>query len=274
MRFVRRTVRKTLEKLGVPLSQIEILPYIWRGLGGKLSALTHGKSAVSASCQVPDLRRKYLELGLLHSSGIFVEIGAFDGEQFSNTSFLADQGWRGLYVEPVPDFCRRIKHRHALNNVAVENVAISQTRGTCVLDLMGALSTSNTAMLQAHRSIAWAESAVHVEKKIEVKAETLEAVLAHHAIPANFDLMIVDVEGNEEPIIVSLLASRWRPRVLVVELCDIHPDFSHAIELQDSHRRVRQSLLASRYREFYTDYINSIFRLECDGNSSGRRTNN
>src|SRR5258708_2621814 len=47
-------------------------------LTGKLSAMTKGESAISLSCQIPDLRRKYLDLGLPRRSGTFVEIGAFD----------------------------------------------------------------------------------------------------------------------------------------------------------------------------------------------------
>ena len=46
------------------------------------------------------------------SKGTFVEIGAYDGESFSNTSFLADLGWNGLYVEPVPKFAALCRARH------------------------------------------------------------------------------------------------------------------------------------------------------------------
>jgi FkbM family methyltransferase len=228
-------------------------------LAGKLSVMTKGESAISPSCQIPDLRRKYLDLGLPCRSGIFVEIGAFDGEQFSNTSFLADQGWRGVYVEPVPAFCRQIKHRHALNNVAIENVAISKTSGTCVLHLMESLSTTNSGSLEAYKSVPWARSLAQGATAIVVKTDYLDSVLARHAIPDVFDLMIIDVEGAEEFIVRCLLDGQWRPTVLIVELCDIHPDFHEAAELQASHRRTRESILQSGYRESYSDAINSIF---------------
>jgi hypothetical protein len=124
---------------------------------------------------------------------------------------------------------------------------------------MDALSTINPASLEAYRSIPWARSSADVATVVEVKTDSLNSVLARHAIPHNFDLMIIDVEGSEEPIVVSLLGSPWRPKVLVVELCDIHPDFSSEIELQTSHKRIRQSIIASGYREFYSDPVNSIF---------------
>src|ERR1700757_1585285 len=58
----------------------------------KFSTMTKGTSPVSISCQIPNLRDRYESLGLNPHIGYFVEDGAFDGESFSNTSFLADQG--------------------------------------------------------------------------------------------------------------------------------------------------------------------------------------
>ncbi len=40
-------------------------------------------------------------------NGVFVEVGAFDGEQFSNTLFFERvMGWKGLCVEPSAAFSR------------------------------------------------------------------------------------------------------------------------------------------------------------------------
>src|SRR5262245_48523352 len=109
----------------------------------KFSTMTQGTSPVPISCQIPNLRERYESFGLSPHTGYFVEIGAFDGESFSNTSFLADQGWSGLYVEPVPTFCSQIKLRHLfnLNRVSIENSAMAETAGVSDLHLMGTLST-------------------------------------------------------------------------------------------------------------------------------------
>src|SRR5262245_17522058 len=115
----------------------------------KLRTIANGTSAVSSSCQIPNLRAQYESLGLSPHTGYFVEVGAFDGESFSNTSFLADQGWAGLYVEPVPHFCKRIKFRHLfnLNRISIENSALAERSGTSNLHLMDALSTLNGHVL-------------------------------------------------------------------------------------------------------------------------------
>ena len=125
---------------------------------GKASALIKGSARVSVSCQIPSIREKYAALGLKSDAGIFVEVGGYDGESFSNTSFLADQGWRGIYVEPLPKYCRQARIRHILNNVAIENVAIDDKPGIMTLFDMGSLSSLRPEVVSAYREISWAKT--------------------------------------------------------------------------------------------------------------------
>lgn len=232
-----------------------------RAFGGKLSVMAHGQSPISPSCQVPDLRQRYRDLGLDQRAGFFVEIGGFDGEAFSNTSFLADQGWSGLYVEPVPVYAARIKVRHLFNRIAVETAAIAEQVGILRLHDMGPLSTALDQVHEAYRTIEWSRPWTERAQPVEVRAETLATVLQRHRVPHDLQLMVIDVEGGEVPVVTALLESPWRPRVLIVELCDRHPDFSRSPDLQDAHAALRERLLQSGYREAYSDHINTIFRL-------------
>src|SRR5579885_680685 len=67
------------------------------------------------TCQIPILGGLYEHLFGERTDGTFVEVGAYDGETYSNTSSLADLGWRGVYVEPVPSSVARCRQRHARN---------------------------------------------------------------------------------------------------------------------------------------------------------------
>lgn len=231
-----------------------------RAVAGKTSAVITGIAPVAPTCQVPGLRAKYEELGLPVRGGLFVEIGAFDGESWSNTSFLADQGWRGVYVEPVPKYFRRMRLRHALNQVSGENVGIADKSGVAEISMMGPLSTMSEATATHYRSLDWAQIFQRKARAIQIKTDTISAVLTRNNVPPDFDLMVIDVEGGEEPIVRALLATAWRPRVLIIELCDVHPDFSDNAELAGSHARVRAALLAAGYGEYFVHPINSIFR--------------
>ncbi len=230
-----------------------------RAASARLAIATTGESPVAKTCQIPNLREKYAELGLDPRKGVFVEVGAYDGESFSNTSFLADQGWRGVYIEPIPEFFRRMKLRHLFNNVKGEKVAIAAEAGAGEMLRMDALSTMSIATSEHYKDVSWAQTTVRDATTITIETEPLEIVLSRNAVPRDFELMVVDVEGGEETIINSLVASPWRPRVLIVELVDVHPDFASNAELASSAARVRASLIAAGYREYYVDAINTIF---------------
>jgi FkbM family methyltransferase len=231
--------------------------------GLKLTAMTKGISPVSISCQIPHLRERYESFGFSPHTGYFVEVGAFDGESYSNTSFLADQGWSGLYIEPVPAFCSIIKLRHLFNlsRVSIENLALAETSGVSELHLMGAYSTSVDPVFEAYKTIPWTMGLAAHCQTVRVRTDTLQTVFRRHSVPVTLDLMVIDVEGGEEPIVSALFESQWRPRVLIIELCDKFPAFSDSPMLQESHASVRKKILRSGYYEDYSDHVNTIFRM-------------
>lgn len=236
------------------------------GLVRKIAARSSGRSPVSRSCQIPGLREIYDRLGLSATAGTFVEVGGFDGESFSNTSFLADQGWRGIYVEPIPHFCATIRRRHFLNRVTVEPVAIDAAGGRKEFNLMGSLSTGSQETRQAYAGIRWAKGSVARAQTVVVDCEPLATVLARNAIPHDFELMVIDVEGAEEPIVEELLASPWRPKVLIVELIDQHADFAQYTGLVASSRNVRRRLAEHGYGEVFADAVNTVFARDAARN--------
>lgn len=224
-----------------------------------------GLRGPSRSCQVPGLKTILTScLGDL-KSGVFVEVGAYDGEKFSNTSWLADNGWRGIYVEPSPEFAGLCRMRHCLNRVTVVNSAAGETAGEAVFMQMGSLSTMSISTFDAYQNIPWAKS--QMDSRLEEKTtlvRTLDSILTSSGCPAKFDVLVVDVEGFEESVFRSFDLKQWHPRLMIVELCDIHQQLNTNLELADSARRVRSRIMAAGYCEVYRDQINTIFAIpEC-----------
>ncbi len=80
------------------------------------------ESVSKASFFQPDSTCQVAHLGFIYElffgqklDGMFVEVGAFDPTELSNTSCLADRGWSGLLVEPVPDHAERCRLHYAAN---------------------------------------------------------------------------------------------------------------------------------------------------------------
>src|SRR6185295_5167662 len=59
--------------------------------------------------------------------GVFVDVGAYDGEKFSNSLFFErSMGWTGLCVEPLPSAFAKLK---TLRRVACERICVADFEG-------------------------------------------------------------------------------------------------------------------------------------------------
>lgn len=211
-------------------------------------------------CQVRGLDAIYDAAFGHRKHGVFVEIGAYDGQAFSNTCFLADLGWRGVYVEPIPEFAAACTERHRRNPaVAVVNAAIGNAAGATELHVAGVLTTGNHSTYAAYQNIAWTKGAMS-GRKVTAPVMTLDSLLEDCKIAAGFDLLVVDVEGGEPDVFAGFELARWRPRMLIVELCDAHPDFMEIESVRAPAAQVRELILNAGYTEVYIDAINTVFR--------------
>jgi FkbM family methyltransferase len=90
-------------------------------------------------------------LAALPSTGVFLDIGAFDGKTFSNTLALAEKGWHGCCVEPSPPVFKSLFELHKNNNnIRCVLAAITPERDSKIAtfydsngDALGTLSTNH-----------------------------------------------------------------------------------------------------------------------------------
>jgi hypothetical protein len=97
---------------------------------------------VAATCQIPFFRSLPELLDFVFgykTNGVFVEVGAYDGESFSNTSGLADIGWTGHYLEPIPAYAAACAARHA------GNPGVTVHGGVCIGEKDGESVSLSTA---------------------------------------------------------------------------------------------------------------------------------
>ncbi len=188
--------------------------------------------------------------------GVFVEVGAFDGVSWSNTSGLARTGWRGWYVEPVPEHAARCRANYAaLPNITVETLAIGSEKGETTITVGGALSTANTAALDEFREVGWSRAAFDNSREVTVPQVTLDEFLSTREVPP-IDLLVVDVEGAEPDVFAGFDLARWRPKMLIVELVDTHPDLNANRKV---HSDLSNRILEHGYRIPYKDATNTVY---------------
>ena len=225
----------------------------------------------SETCQIKDLGQIYEKIFGCTNTGTFVEVGAYDGESFSNTSCLADLGWRGLYIEPFCESFELCYNRHYYNN---NTDAICCSIGTEVGEIelyqsfshtickdeevkVSYLSTTNVNQTKIVPQIEWSNHFGFNTHKVQ--QYTLEQVLIEHNVPKNFDILVVDVEGNEEDVLNSFSIEEWRPKMMIIEIEDENHNYQKFPDFIESCKNLRKKIINYGYIEIYKDDINTIF---------------
>lgn len=212
-----------------------------------------------SNCQVPQLGEKWDLIFGRRSEGYFVEVGAYDGENFSNTSCLADAGWAGLYVEPIEEFAEKCRARHSGNpRVSVLNCAASDAAGSARIFIGDTLTTLVGDQVADYAKIDWAKD-LHRGESREIRTERLDLLLEEAKAPIGFDVLVVDVEGAEEKVINGFDIAKWRPKVILIELEDEHPDFRDNIRVVNSVTAIREKIELAGYAIHFKDHINSLY---------------
>jgi hypothetical protein len=88
---------------------------------------------------------------------------------------------------------------------------------------------------------------------------TLDSLLEDREIPAEFDLLVVDVEGYEGPVSAGFSLARWSPKMLIVELADTHPDLSLTA---GADAQLSTETQAVGHHIVYKDHLNTVFVRE------------
>lgn len=132
---------------------------------------------------------KVLEFYKNKRDGYFVDIGANDGIELSNTYLLEkDYGWKGICVEPLPEqFQELLKNRTSINI----NKAVYNTTGE-ILDFSSSDFLSGvTKNINTHKHV------VLTKPKIKVETITLNDILDKNNAPNFIDYLTLDTEGSE-----------------------------------------------------------------------------
>jgi FkbM family methyltransferase len=140
--------------------------------------------------------------------GFFVEVGANDPEQWSQSYTFEQRGWTGVLVEPQPALADKLKARRKAKVYAVACSSPANAGKPMRLTLAGIHSS-----LEASHFVF----GMNREGVIEVPVTTLDQVLIDAQAPTPLDLLSIDVEGHEIDVLDGFDLNRWRPRLLLIE---------------------------------------------------------
>jgi FkbM family methyltransferase len=140
----------------------------------------------------------------------FLDVGAYDGLTFSNTRRLAELGWHGVHVEPAPKQLLGLMDRYK-GDPKHRIVAAAIGSGAVIpMQIAGCVST----LSDRHAGI-WRERAQTDYQEILVPTITANTLLAK--VGSDFEVVSIDVEGENFEVFEAMVSSLSRTRILVVE---------------------------------------------------------
>ena len=140
--------------------------------------------------------------------GFFVDVGANDPKNASQSWLLEQKGWRGVLVEPQPRLAQKLRDQRRAAVFACACSSPQNAGKTLRLQISGIHSSLNLNFFVA---------GMRKEEVIEVPARTLDDILTEANAPAPIDLLAIDVESHEIDVLKGVNLSRWQPRLIVIE---------------------------------------------------------
>lgn len=209
-------------------------------------------------CQIKNLNDIYLETFGYITSGFFVDVGAFDGRQWSNTYNLALAGWSGIAVEPHPEHYNKLLSLYSDNpKIAPVRAAITNFIGHVELYLGGSLTTTKAKTVELYNNTNWGKfSGLSLDNKITVPAMKLDTLLETFRVSSEFQVLSIDVEGAEIDVLKGFSIDYYRPALIIVETHEKNDDR----RLARKSRYVNAYMKKHGYLNIQADSINSIYR--------------
>ena len=136
-------------------------------------------------------------------SGYFVDIGANDPRDGSQTWPFEQLGWAGVLVEPQHDLAERLRQER---RAKVYAVACSSPKNS------GKSATLNLAGIHTSLDPDFFVAGMRPVGTSNVLLRTLDEILIDAKAPAPLDFVSIDVEGHELEVLEGFDLDRWRPR--------------------------------------------------------------
>lgn len=211
------------------------------------------------SVQIPFLNEIYLRVFGSEYVGTVVDVGAYDGKTLSNCYGLILRDWNALLIEPVDEtfhkLLENLKHRQ---NCTFRNVALGSSISSGRIMKAGALSTLNPELFDEYRKFDWSKNAIEgIDQLVEIS--TLDIELKRFLQNQSLDILIIDTEGYETQVMRGFTLTEWKPKMLIIELADFHPNIEAT---RSDHKYLYKFIIDSGYVVIYKDAINTIFLEE------------
>jgi FkbM family methyltransferase len=158
------------------------------------------------------------------AAGQFLDVGAWNARDKSNTRALFEKGWRGVLIEPSPlPFAGLQAEYGTVPGMTLISAAVVLDESLAEVEMYitaDALSTTEEANYEKWKGQA------QFDGKSQVPAITLERIFERYG---DFDFVSLDTEGTSVALLYRLLALGKRPKCICVEHDDCIGDVQQVV---------------------------------------------
>ena len=179
-----------------------------------------------------------IEKILNYDNGFFIEIGANNGINQSNTLYFEKfKGWRGLLIEPHPGLFFQLQknrsHKSACINAACSSFSYkNESIKMMYSDLMTTpLEAFNILPNPTEHALLGSKFLNDQPSEFTAKSMTMQQILEEFKAPKRIDLFSLDVEGSEFEVLSGIDHEMFRFSLICVETSAITRMTAYLAEL-------------------------------------------
>jgi len=144
--------------------------------------------------------------------GYFVDIGAYDGVETSNTKKLEESGWEGICIEGNKEMFEKLKISRSCKCVN-EVVWEKKERVEFIINGFGSGVTAEKSRWNDYR-----KNKIKNLNYEEREGKALKDIFIENNVPKKIDYMSVDIEGSEEYIFSKELFEEYEIDLITIEV--------------------------------------------------------
>tara|TARA_B110000444_G_scaffold254209_1_gene286320 strand:+ start:296 stop:997 length:702 start_codon:yes stop_codon:yes gene_type:complete len=192
----------------------------------------------------------------IKKNGIFIEIGACDGFQFSNTLKLEKYGWNGIICEPSPYWLKKMKSR----NCIVSQKAVFDRSGL-KLKFDDVEKNPDLSGLSLNFDDDANSKLREITKTTEVETITLDDLIEKDIPNKKIDYISIDTEGSEYEIIKNFDFDKNKVEIFTIEHNFVEKKRDDILKLMISKNYIRVFQNLSKWDDWYIKKDNKVLLL-------------
>lgn len=153
--------------------------------------------------------------------GFFVDVGAHRPVQHSNTFYFYNKGWRGINIDATPGSMKLFRALRP-KDINVEAAVSDKNESLTFFCFDQPLLNGFYDEAEVQKNVR--ERKYRLISKTKIETRTLTQILDQYLPPRQpIDFLSIDVEGLDLSVLRSIDWSRYRPKVILIEI--LHFDF-------------------------------------------------